>query len=67
MQTQDQAFAPLTGSNFTLAKYQNPFGFSLQVVEAAEDIILSSHGVDIAEVSKPESDTVFCRNGTVSL
>jgi hypothetical protein len=53
MQTPDQAFAPLASSHNTLATYKNPFGFSLQVIEAAENIILSSGGTDIAEVSQP--------------
>lgn len=50
MQTQNQAFQPLASSNFTLAKYKNPFGFSLQVIEAGEDITLNSGGVDAADV-----------------
>jgi len=52
MQTQDQAFTPLASSQYTLAQYKNPFGFSLQVIEAAEDIILSSGSTDIAEVRR---------------
>lgn len=50
MQEQSQAFAPPTTSKSTLATYKNPFGFSLQVFEAAQNIILGSGGVDIAEV-----------------
>jgi len=50
MQTPDQAFMPLASSSNTLATYKNPFGFSLQVVEAAEDIILGFGNVDAAEV-----------------
>jgi hypothetical protein len=50
MQTPDQAFTPLASSQSTVAQYKNPFGFSLQVTEASEDIILSSGGTDIAEV-----------------
>lgn len=34
----------------TLARYINPFGFSLQVVEAGQTIVLSSHGTDVAQV-----------------
>ncbi|KAH7875192.1 uncharacterized protein C8R40DRAFT_1170817 [Lentinula edodes] len=53
-----EAYDPSTGSNFTSASYKNPFGFSLQVVQSATDIILSSNGVNIAELSLPTSDTV---------
>lgn len=51
MVTQDEAFAPLTSSDFTLAKYKNPFGFSLQVVAAAEELLISDLGLDIATVN----------------
>jgi hypothetical protein len=51
MQTPDQAFAPPASSEFTLAKYKNPFGFSLQVVEAGETIVLGANGIDAAQVS----------------
>lgn len=50
MTTQDEAFAPLTSSDFTLAQYKNPFGFSLQVVAAGEDLLISDLGLDIATV-----------------
>ena len=50
MQTQDQTFAPPSSSNNTLAVYKNPFGFSLQVTAASEDITIGSHGVSIAKV-----------------
>ena len=50
MQTQAQTFTPLASSSNTVAQYKNPFGFSLQVIEASEDIILSSEGINIAEV-----------------
>jgi hypothetical protein len=40
----------LASSQHTLATYKNPFGFSLQVVQAAEDIILGAGGQDAAEV-----------------
>ncbi|KAJ4494066.1 hypothetical protein C8J55DRAFT_533507 [Lentinula edodes] len=53
-----EAYDPSTGSNFTSASYKNPFGFSLQVVQSATDIILSSNGVNIAELNLPTSDTV---------
>lgn len=52
IQTQDQAFAAPTTSHNTVAKYANPFGFSLQVVQAGQNIILGSHGVQIAQVSR---------------
>ena len=51
IQTQDQAFAAPTTSHNTVAKYANPFGFSLQVVQAGQTIILGSQGVQIAQVS----------------
>ncbi|TFK44582.1 hypothetical protein BDQ12DRAFT_661303 [Crucibulum laeve] len=62
MQTADQAFAPPTSSEFTLAKYKNPFEFSLQVVESGQTIILSSLGTDIAQLDLPKEPA----NGGVS-
>ena len=50
LKSQDQAFSPPTSSQHTVARYKNPFGFSLQVVEAGQTIIMGSHGVDIARV-----------------
>jgi hypothetical protein len=50
MQNQAEAFDPLASSKFTLATYKNPFGFSLQVVQAATDIVMNAQGTDIAEV-----------------
>ncbi|KAF5386260.1 hypothetical protein D9615_002421 [Tricholomella constricta] len=54
----EQAFAPPTSSEFTLAKYKNPFGFSLQVIEAGQNLILESHGVDIAQLDLPKIPAV---------
>ncbi|KAJ4468227.1 hypothetical protein J3R30DRAFT_3715154 [Lentinula aciculospora] len=53
-----EAYDPHTGSNFTSATYKNPFGFSLQVIQSSTDIILSSDGVNIAELNLPTADTV---------
>ncbi|KAJ7647487.1 hypothetical protein FB45DRAFT_200334 [Roridomyces roridus] len=53
MQTQDQAFAPLASSDNILATYKNPFGFSLQVVAAGQDILLSELGLPIASLHLP--------------
>jgi len=53
MKTQDQAFAPPTSSENTIAKYANPFGFSLQVVQSGQSIVLGSHGTRIAQVRVP--------------
>lgn len=53
MENQDEAFSPLASSNFTLATYKNPFGFSLQVVQASENITITSGGVSVAEVCFP--------------
>jgi hypothetical protein len=50
MTEQSEAFEPLTSSQHILATYINPFGFSLQVVQATEDIILGAGGQDAAEV-----------------
>ncbi|KAG5653629.1 hypothetical protein H0H81_011855 [Sphagnurus paluster] len=58
MVTPDQAFAPPTSSDFTLAKYKNPFGFSLQVIEAGQTLVLESHGVDIAQLTLPKVPAV---------
>ncbi|KAF9007982.1 hypothetical protein BDQ17DRAFT_1388900 [Cyathus striatus] len=43
----------VTISESTLAKYRNPFGFSLQVIEAGQTIVLSLHGVDVAQLDLP--------------
>jgi hypothetical protein len=50
MTEQGEASAPLASSQHSLATYKNPFGFSLQVVQAEEDIILGEGGQDTAEV-----------------
>lgn len=55
MRSEDQAFAPPSSSNETLAVYKNPFGFSLQVVEAGQDIIIASHGLDMAQLKLPQA------------
>ncbi|KAJ8482152.1 hypothetical protein ONZ45_g15054 [Pleurotus djamor] len=62
MQTPDQAFAPLASSQGTVAQYKNPFGFSLQVTESQQTLILSSSGVDIAQLDIPRAPA----NGGVS-
>ncbi|CAL1708136.1 unnamed protein product [Somion occarium] len=54
LQTQDQAFAPPTSSDHTSAVYKNPFGFSLQVVEAGEKIVLSTGGTQAAQLNLPK-------------
>ncbi|KAJ7143355.1 hypothetical protein C8R43DRAFT_1089003 [Mycena crocata] len=51
---QSEAFAPLTSSDFTLAQYKNPFGFSLQVIESGEDLLISELGLDIARLHIPK-------------
>jgi hypothetical protein len=58
LEDESQAFNPPTSSNSTSATYKNPFGFSLQVIESATNIILSSEGVNIAELNLPPTDTV---------
>ncbi|KAL1943642.1 hypothetical protein VTO73DRAFT_4087 [Trametes versicolor] len=55
MTEQDQAFAPGASSQHVLAQYKNPFGFSLQVIEGAEDITLATGGTDVAELKLPQS------------
>ena len=50
MTTQDEAFAPLTSSKSTLATYKNPFGFTLQVIQAAENLTVGSGGASVAQV-----------------
>ncbi|KIM45161.1 hypothetical protein M413DRAFT_332807 [Hebeloma cylindrosporum] len=62
LKSQDQAFSPPTSSQHTVAKYKNPFGFSLQVVEAGQTIIMGSHGVDIAQLVIPKGPA----NGGIS-
>jgi hypothetical protein len=51
METQDQAFAPLSGSNNTMAEYKNPFGFSLQVIQSTVNMDLSYGGTTAAQVT----------------
>lgn len=51
METQQEAFAPLSGSNNTVAEYKNPFGFSLQVIQSAVNMTLGTGGVSAASVS----------------
>ncbi|KAJ3724969.1 hypothetical protein DFJ43DRAFT_1197841 [Lentinula guzmanii] len=58
LEDDSEAYDPPTSSNSTSATYKNPFGFSLQVIQSATDIILSSNGVDIAELTLPSADTV---------
>ncbi|KAI0340460.1 hypothetical protein BDW22DRAFT_1360443 [Trametopsis cervina] len=60
--SQDEAFAPVTSSQSTLATYKNPFGFSLQVVESGENITLTRGGSDVAALNLPMADA----NGGVS-
>ncbi|KAF8894927.1 hypothetical protein CPB84DRAFT_1848428 [Gymnopilus junonius] len=62
MKTQDQAFAPPTSSQNTLATYKNPFGFSLQAVQAGQSIVLGSGGVGAAQLVIPKTPV----NGGVS-
>lgn len=50
IQTADQAFAPPASSKNTVAQYANPFGFALQVIEAAQSLVLNSHDTDVAQV-----------------
>ncbi|KAI0773181.1 hypothetical protein BD413DRAFT_603560 [Trametes elegans] len=50
-----EAFVPKASSKHVLAQYKNPFGFSLQVIEGAEDITLASGGTDVAELKLPQA------------
>lgn len=52
MTESDEDYAPLASSNNTVAVYRNPFGFSLQVVESAEHIILVGPSGGFATVRK---------------
>ncbi|ESK92921.1 hypothetical protein Moror_8994 [Moniliophthora roreri MCA 2997] len=54
LETPDQTFAPLTSANKTVAQYKNPFGFSLQAIEAGQTITLSSGGTPAAELMLPK-------------
>ncbi|KAK0241921.1 hypothetical protein EDD85DRAFT_820884 [Armillaria nabsnona] len=56
LQSADQTFAPPTSSRNTLATYKNPFGFSLQVFEAAQNIVMTSlDGTEIASLALPKT------------
>ncbi|KXN90203.1 hypothetical protein AN958_04693 [Leucoagaricus sp. SymC.cos] len=59
---QDQTFAPPASSKNTIAQYANPFGFSLQAVEAAQKLVLNVQGTDVAELDLPKQEV----NGGVS-
>ncbi|KIJ47323.1 hypothetical protein M422DRAFT_164299, partial [Sphaerobolus stellatus SS14] len=48
-----QDFAPSASSKTTVATFSNPFGFSLQVVEAAEDLTINFNGQDTASLALP--------------
>lgn len=50
METQQEAFAPLSGSKNTVVEYKNPFGFSLQVIRSAVNMTLGTGGVSAASV-----------------
>ncbi|KAG1742190.1 hypothetical protein EDB19DRAFT_1702736 [Suillus lakei] len=58
MQSQNQAFAPLSGSNNTMAQYKNPFGFSLQVIQSTVNMDLSYGGTAAAQLNLPQSDNI---------
>ncbi|KAF7983257.1 hypothetical protein HWV62_22882 [Athelia sp. TMB] len=58
--SQNQAYEPTVGSNSTMAEYRNPFGFSLQVIQSAVDMVvgLANNGTSIGSLALPTSDTV---------
>ncbi|KAG1812612.1 uncharacterized protein BJ212DRAFT_460083 [Suillus subaureus] len=58
MQSQDQAFSPLSGSNNTVAQYKNPFGFSLQVIQSTVNMDLSYGGTAAAQLNLPQSNNI---------
>ncbi|KAG2131418.1 uncharacterized protein EDB93DRAFT_1255529 [Suillus bovinus] len=58
MQSQDQAFSPLSGSDNTVAQYKNPFGFSLQVIQSTVNINLNYGGTAAAQLNLPQSDNI---------
>ncbi|KAF9051008.1 hypothetical protein BDZ89DRAFT_1056905 [Hymenopellis radicata] len=53
IQNLDETFNPPTSSNNTVATYANPFGFSLEVFQSSQEIVMNGHGVDIASLSLP--------------
>ncbi|KAG2368054.1 hypothetical protein BDR07DRAFT_1391769 [Suillus spraguei] len=58
VQSQDQAFSPLSGSNNTIAQYKNPFGFSLQVIQSTVNMDLNYGGAAAAQLNLPQSDNI---------
>lgn len=56
MQTDDQTWAPPSSSDSTNAVYRNPFGFSLQVIQAGETITIGYGGSDAATLEIPMMD-----------
>ncbi|KAI0710861.1 hypothetical protein C8Q76DRAFT_623714 [Earliella scabrosa] len=58
MTEQSHAFAPIAGTKHILAKYKNPFGFSLQVIRSAQDITLGFHGIDVAQLNLSSADAI---------
>ena len=61
MSDSGEAYSPLSSSKSTVAVYANPFGFSLQVVQSAEDIKISSGG-DVASVGHDTPAPYFITN-----
>ncbi|KAF9484474.1 hypothetical protein BDN70DRAFT_872495 [Pholiota conissans] len=55
IKTNDESFDPPTTSHNTVAKYANPFGFSLQVVEVGQTIDLGNQGKQIAQLIIPSA------------
>ncbi|KAG1896026.1 uncharacterized protein F5891DRAFT_1165745 [Suillus fuscotomentosus] len=58
MQSQDQAYSPLSGSNNTVAQYKNPFSFSLQVIQSTINMDLDYGGTAAAQLNLPQSDNI---------
>jgi hypothetical protein len=52
MTTPSEAFAPLAGSNDTVAQYSNPFGFTLQVIQSTVNLVvgLANNGTQVGLV-----------------
>lgn len=52
-----QDFKPPTGSKTTMVTFTNPFGFSLQVIQAAQDITIGFNGANAAQLNVPPVKT----------
>ncbi|KAL8287086.1 hypothetical protein RQP46_004092 [Phenoliferia psychrophenolica] len=59
-----QAFAALVTNNVTNVVYKNPFGFSLQAIDAGGAFIINYNNLDSALLTLPKLPSVFAETST---